>query len=170
MYNWELKDENYAALSYAERNSIMLSSAYFNESLKGKSYEQLSDQEKYELWNKQIHAYGNDVTEAIIVMKLLQEIDKESKDGGGIELHFYVDEYQIPITLAEYDYGEGRNRKSYIKLWTNISAPVKEAIESVNVLGIKEGNKEASFIEDMNLSFDYLVKKYPKDFLHDSQK
>lgn len=46
-------------------------------------------------------------------------------------------------------------------LWTNMNAPVRETIKSINVLGMKDGNKDASFVEDVSLSFDYLFNKYP---------
>ena len=69
------------------------------------------------------------------------------------------------VWIAEYDYGESRRNKSFVMLWTNINAPVRETIQSINVLGMKDGNKDAGFVEDVSLSFDYLFNKYPKDYL-----
>lgn len=163
--NWKLRDKNFAELPYSERSSLMLSSANFKKLLNGRKYAQLSKDDLFDLWDKRIHNFGSDITELIISMKILKEINTYSSNGGGIHLHFYSDEYQAPITLAEFDYGNNRKNRSFVMLWTNINAPVRETIKSVNVLGMKDGNQDASFVEDMNLSFDYLVDKYPKDYL-----
>lgn len=163
--NWELSGDALAALSYPEREFLMLSAAHFKKLLKGRKYEQLTDEEKHDIWDERLNIYGSDITETILTVKLLKEVNSHSKNGGGVELHFYTDEYQMPITIAEYDYGESRRSKSFVMLWTNINAPVRETIQSINVLGMKDGNKDAGFVEDVSLSFNYLFNKYPKDYL-----
>ena len=167
MHSWELRGDDLAKLSYAEREFLMLSAAHFKKLLNGRQYEQLTELEKRDLWNKRLNIYGSDITETIVTMKVLKEINTHASNGGGIELHFYTDEYQMPITLAEYDYGESRKNRSFVMLWTNMNAPVRETIKSINVLGMKDGNADASFVEDVSLSFDYLFNKYPKDYLKD---
>lgn len=165
MRNWELTGDDLAALSYPEREFLMLSEAHFKKLLNGRKYDQLTEEEKHDIWDKRLNMYGSDITETIVTIKLLKEINEHTKNGGGIELHFYTDEYQMPITIAEYDYGESRKNKSFVMLWTNINAPVRETIKSINVLGMKDGNSDAGFVEDVSLSFDYLFNKYPKDYL-----
>ena len=165
MHNWELKGDALAALSYPERAFLMLSAAHFKKLLKGRRYDQLTEEEKHDVWDKRLNMYGSDITETIVTTKLLKEINSHAKNGGGIELHFYTDEYQMPITIAEYDYGESRKNRSFVMLWTNINAPVRETIKSINVLGMKDGNSDAGFVEDVSLSFDYLFNKYPRDYL-----
>ena len=165
MRNWELTGDDLAALSYPEREFLMLSEAHFKKLLNGRKYDQLTEEEKHDIWDKRLNMYGSDITETIVTIKLLKEINEHAKNGGGIELHFYTDEYQMPITIAEYDYGESRKNKSFVMLWTNINAPVRETIKSINVLGMKDGNSDAGFVEDVSLSFDYLFNKYPKDYL-----
>ena len=165
MRNWELIGDELAKLSYSEREFLMLSAAHFKKLLNGRKYEQLEEKEKRDLWDKRMNIYGSDITETILAMKLLKEVNTHKTGSGGIELHFYTDEYQMPITLAEYDYGTSRKNKSFVMLWTNMNAPVRETIKSINVLGMKDGNNDASFVEDVSLSFDYLFNKYPKDYL-----
>ena len=165
MNNWELTGDELAKLSYPEREFLMLSEAHFKKLLNGRKYNQLTEEEKIDLWDKRMNIYGSDITETILSMKLLKEINSHSQGAGGIELHFYTDEYQMPITMAEYDYGTSRKNKSFVMLWTNMNAPVRETIKSINVLGMKDGNNDASFVEDVSLSFDYLFNKYPKDYL-----
>ncbi len=163
--DWELKDEPFADLPCVERAFLMLSSAYLKKLPDEKKYNTLDQKEKWAFWDARLHSYGNDITEIIIARKLLKEINSHSQNGGGIQLHFYTDEYQMPITLAEYDYGNTSKNKSFVLLWTNMNAPVRETIKSVNVLAMKDGNQDAAFVEDMNASFDYLIEKYPKDYL-----
>lgn len=93
------------------------------------------------------------------ITNLLYSINTENKNGN-IEIRYYTDEYQMPIILAEYDTQKKREAKT--RLWTNINAPVRETIESINVYSESSESRDGTFVNDVAASFNYLWNKYDK--------
>lgn len=66
----------------------------------------------------------------------------------------------MPIIMCKTTDGN----KPVVKLWTNINAPIRETMSSINVAGEyvpSDGNKE-SFVKDTEATFEYMWNKYKK--------
>ena len=104
---------------------------------------------------------GDDVYQVFKVAKRLEAINAYARNGGGIEVRYYTDEYQMPIILARFvsqDGKHGSNGKTL--LWTNMNAPIKETSESINIHCVRKADEEAPYVDDTELSFDYLFEHY----------
>lgn len=158
----ELRGEELGKRSYLERTYLMVSKELIkNRALEmfGEKYENLSDEQKKKVWYARISANGDHVMQAVLVTRILGLVRKRAKNGGKVELRYYHDEYRIPITLAEY-YAEGEDKENKLMLWTNMNAPVKETTKSVNVFGVDKFEEGATYVNDVNSSFEYLFDKY----------
>lgn len=103
---------------------------------------------------------GDHVYQLRFIEQLVAKIAKHADNGGSIELRFYEDEYQMPIIMCKTTDGN----KPVVKLWTNINAPIRETMSSINVAGEyvpSDGNKE-SFVKDTEATFEYMWNKYKK--------
>ncbi|MBQ9145505.1 MAG: hypothetical protein IJX70_03480 [Clostridia bacterium] len=156
-------------LSYLERTYLMVSKDNIERIAQSEyncSYDTLSSSEKVAVWKKRIGATGDHITQVMIVTKIVEALNKNSTNQ--IELHYYRDEYRIPITLAKYKkstISKHRNRgddyTEYL-LWTNMNAPVKETTKSVNVFGKTKDIYDSTYITDVVKTFNYLFDKYSK--------
>ena len=155
----------YADLPYCEKCDLLTLTHEF-ENLRQSSE---NPENTLEIWAKIVskHKFSYAAAEAIFVKNILLEILKQKEENGwtgNVELHYYRDEYRIPITIAEYPYDK-KNQAPYYLLWTNMNSPVKHTIESINVRGKYAVDEEPNFVSDMNSYFDYLMAKYPQDQL-----
>lgn len=159
----ELHGDDLRKLSYLERTYLMVSKDIIDRKVKEKyvnlKYSELSNDKKKEIWIDRISSTGDHVMQAVLVTRMIEKINKESVNGGKIELRYYHDEYRIPITLAEY-YADGAHKEGKMMLWTNMNAPVRETTKSVNVFGIDNFEEDATYVNDVKCTFDYLFEKY----------
>lgn len=158
----ELYGDELRKLSYLERTYLMVSKDIIERKSKDRylrSYKELTDDEKRTVWLERISATGDHVMQAVLVTRMLQLVAKEAQNGGEVDLRYYHDEYRIPITLAEY-YAEGEQRENKLMLWTNMNAPVRETTKSVNVFGVDKFDEGATYVNDVNCTFEYLFEKY----------
>lgn len=156
-YYYKIHSENLLATSFLEREYDMLISPILIEKTK--------DEAKAEL-KKLLEKESDHNGQVKKVFALLREARKHSANGGDIELHYYTDEYQMPIILAKYN--ATPKKESKVMLWTNINAPIKETRESINVYAVKNINKKKDFVIDVENSFYYLCRKYPKNVLDET--
>ena len=160
----ELNGDKLRERSYLERTYLMVSKDIIyrkaREKYAPRTYNDLTKEEKQSIWMERISSTGDHVMQAVLVTRMLQAVNRFSDNGGKVELHYYHDEYRIPITLAEYDV-DAKNKENKLMLWTNMNAPVRETIKSVNVFGVDISNEKATYVNDVNCTFDYLLEKYP---------
>ena len=152
--------EQMSNLAYLERTYLMLSKENIDkiaENKFGRPYEILEEAEKQSVWMDRIGKTGDHVMQTLIVTKIVDSLNAKST-GSKISLHYYKDEYRIPITLATY---KSKDKDEYL-LWTNMNAPVKETTKSVNVFGKSNDSSDASYVTDVLKSFNYLYDKYSK--------
>ena len=102
------------------------------------------------------------------VMKKLEEtvLQKDGEfvgDGGEISLHYYCDEYQMPIIMAKYPAEKKKEPKTL--LWTNMNAPIRETKDSINLYCEATETKHSLYINDVQKSFDYLYNRYSEEQL-----
>lgn len=101
---------------------------------------------------------GDHIYQLRFLEQLVKEIRKNADNGGTIQIRFYEDEYQMPIILCKCSSGD----KQTINLWTNINAPIRETMSSINVAGqySSVSDKSESFVKDTEATFEYMWKKY----------
>ena len=158
----ELHGDDLRNLCYLERTYLMVSKEIIERKAKEKysaAYNKLTPQEKREVWLSRISSTGDHVMQAVLVTRMLELVKKQAANGGKVDLRYYHDEYRIPITLAEY-YAENGQKENRLMLWTNMNAPVRETTKSVNVFGIDKFEEGATYVNDVNISFEYLFDKY----------
>lgn len=162
----EEQGEELRKRSYLERTYLMVSKDIIyrkaREKFAPRTYKELNPEEKQAIWMERISSTGDHVMQAVLVTRMLQAVNSYSANGGKVELHYYHDEYRIPITLAEYDV-DAKNKESKLLLWTNMNAPVRETTKSVNVFGKDTSTENVTYVNDVNCTFDYLLEKYPDD-------
>ena len=152
--------EQMSKLAYLERTFLMVSKENIDriaENKFGRPYEILEEAEKQSVWMDRIGKTGDHVMQTLIVTKIVESLNAKST-GSKISLHYYKDEYRIPITLAVY---KSKEKDEYL-LWTNMNAPVKETTKSVNVFGKSNDSNDATYVTDVLKSFNYLYDKYSK--------
>lgn len=135
--------------SFSDSSFIMLTSEKFRKYLSNKKY-------CIEEIKKHIALEGDHITQAIEVTQKLEKINATATNGGRIEIRYYNSEYRIPMIFAKYT----KKKKTYTLLWTNLNAPIREAMESVNVHCKQNGSESAFYVQDIEASFNYLFDKY----------
>ena len=156
-YYMSVYDGNVQPKTFLEREFIMLS---YN---KLKAFMGLPDRDNFrQELRSLISKNGDEVYQVFKAAKRLEEINTHACNGGGIEVHYYNDEYQMPIIMAKYLGQNQKKEKSFGKtlLWTNMNAPIKETSESVNIHCVRKEDEEAPYVDDTELSFDYLFELY----------
>lgn len=115
-------------------------------------------------------------------LKEINERNKECPAAVQVELHYYEDEYQMPMMIARFNADEraaksSRNKptvyaprtmgkdknQNRIMVWTNLNAPIRETMESISVFCYKNEDRDAAFVNDVCSSFDYLIDTYPEN-------
>ncbi len=116
------------------------------------------DAAKKKLLKHLIEDAGDDVWQVYLAEQRVKQINAHAKNGGGIELRFYEDEYQMPIIMAKYDTFKKKDGKTL--LWSNMNAPIKETSESINVFCKRKDSDANPYLEDVETTFDYLFNLY----------
>lgn len=112
--------------------------------------------------------YGCHSLEVLLVTKMLQEINKHAKSKNKIELHYYEDDYRIPITLGKFKAKGSKKTVDYNILWTNINSPIQETSKrnSINVQAkYEDENDKKNYAFDVGMFFDYIFEKYPTNII-----
>jgi len=146
---------NYAMLLYGKLKVI-----FNKETLDGISEESIRREIKGIILEKS----GDHIYQIITVINLINSINEELKDKDiqPIEVHYYKNEYRMPITLATVNPSDKKNKGTCSYLWTNFNSPVVETTESINVFCSKKesaNNRGKLYINDIKEYFDYLYDK-----------
>lgn len=147
--------------SFLERETLMLA----HENLADAANEREAVMKKLEetVLQKDGEFVGDHIYQIYVINKLLSELRAYAKDGGEISLHYYCDEYQMPIIMAKYPAEKKKEPKTL--LWTNMNAPIRETKDSINLYCEATETKHSLYINDVQKSFDYLYNRYSEEQL-----
>lgn len=106
---------------------------------------------------------GDHRTQVLCARQILESIVKaHPKCSGKVELRCYADEYRMPITLVRKD--ATKKSEELTLLWTNINAAIRETTESINIFCKVKGDRDKTYISDMEKTFEYLWSCYDNVF------
>lgn len=145
--------------SFLERETIMLA----DDILTAKDGKTVTDKMREKILKKDDEFVGDHIYQIYVIADLLKELNRSARNGGNISLHYYLDEYQMPIIMAKYNAVKKTEAKTL--LWTNMNAPIRETKESINVLCEMKESTDSYYVKDVEKSFDYLYTRYPEEKL-----
>ncbi len=142
--------------SFLERTYTMLASSAFASGL---------DDEEHckRVLRERLRENKDHIEQVRIIQTMLSEAAQKADHGGSISLHYYVDEYQMPIIMAKFDAGDKQPVQTLV--WTNMNAPIRETIDSINIFALHSEDSTSGFADDVEKSFEYLWRAYPKEML-----
>lgn len=134
---------------FSETSFVMLTTEKFNKFFHNK--EHCIQQIK-----KQLMLEGDHISNIFEATKKLEEINSSASNGGKIEIRYYNNEYRMPMIFAKFM----DKNELHTLFWTNLNAPIREAMESVNVYCEQKEREDAFYVQDVKKSFEYLFAKY----------
>lgn len=167
-YYTDLLFSNKTSTNFLENSFAMLEYNKCIKKIKEPFNHSVEYQKKFkEQLKKNIELYGDHVFQIYHGKKIIDKINekydkKQNESYGKIYLAHYIDEYRMPMIIAEFDYLNKKNQTRTL-LWTNINAPVVETHESINIFCQEDESESKPYINDVVNSFDYLWQKYYKE-------
>lgn len=156
---------NKSSENFLENSFLMLEYNKCIKSIKEPFNNSKEYQKKFkEQLKRNIEIYGDHIFQIYFVKSIINDINtkynnKQNSTYGKIYLAHYIDEYRMPMIIAEYDYLNKKNQTRTL-LWTNINAPIVETHESINIFCQEDESESKPYITDVVNSFDYLWQKY----------